>query len=144
MSAPTVLIIEDNPITSKLVRITLASAGYLVREAPSGRLAIQAVVSEVPDLILQDLVLPDIDGVELIERIRSLPGARNIPILAFSAFFSNLDEMRGVDAGFTDYVMKPIEPSRLIAKIRSYIASPDASGVPAAPSAPSDTGGLEL
>src|SRR5207247_65802 len=79
---PRILVVDDNAITRKLVRVTLASEGYSVLEAEDGASAMGMLAREKPDLILQDLVLPDIGGIELVERLRAEPGGAGIPILA--------------------------------------------------------------
>ncbi|MGH9657106.1 MAG: response regulator [Bryobacteraceae bacterium] len=116
-----ILLIEDNPITSKIVQITLESEGYSVLEASSGRSAIELMSRTAPDLVLQDLILPDLDGVDLMRKLRDLPGGEHVPILAFSGFYSTLEELKDNDAGFTDYVAKPIEPSVLLKTVGSYV-----------------------
>ncbi len=114
MKASTILVVEDNPVTRKMVRMALAGEGYTVLEARDGRTALQLMADQPPDLVLQDLLLPDIDSFELVQRLRSLPGGAQVPILAFSASLSKLDEARNLEAGFSDYVAKPIEPARLL------------------------------
>ena len=73
---PIILVIEDNPITRKMVRVALASEGYAVLEAPDGATALQLAAGHHLDLVLQDLLLPDMDGFDLVGRLRALPGAR--------------------------------------------------------------------
>ena len=117
----TVFVIEDNAITSEFVRIALETHGYSVLEAPTGKAGITMTIDHSPHLILQDLLLPDIDGFELAERLRALPEGRVIPILAFSAFCSKLEEATKC-AAFTGYVSKPIEPLQLIKTIGGYLS----------------------
>jgi len=117
----TILLIEDNAITSEFVRISLESSGYSVLEAPTGRAGIRMAVEHSPDLILQDLLLPDIDGFELAGRLRALPEAKSTPIIAFSAFHSKLEEAKMCTA-FTGYLSKPIEPTELIQAVANYLA----------------------
>src|SRR5712691_8360745 len=120
MKTFTVLVIEDNPFTREIVRITLSSSGFEVLEAPDGRVGLSLMAEHRPDLILQDLVLPDIDGVNLLRRLRAFPGGEKTPILAFSAFGSELREMREWNAGFSEYLEKPIEPEELLAIVKRY------------------------
>jgi CheY-like chemotaxis protein len=116
-----ILVVEDNPTTRKMVRATLESGGHRVIEAPDGRTALDEVTRQIPELILQDLLLPDFDGIELIARLRAALGGAPVPILAFSGFLSKADEARTSGAGFTDILMKPIEPSRLLEAVLAHL-----------------------
>jgi PAS domain S-box-containing protein len=120
----TVLVIEDNPVTRKLVRATLDSEGYLVVEAADGDAARGALARALPDLVLLDLVLPDVSGFQLLREIREIPGGTAIPVLAFTGLLPRDDEARAAAAGFTEFLVKPVEPSRLIATIRAYLRAP--------------------
>lgn len=118
----TLLIVEDNPITRKSVRVTLQLEGYDLIEAETGAQALAYVARQRPDLILLDLLLPDIHGAEVVKKIRALPNGPEIPIIAFSGFLSRLEEARVSAAGFTDFLLKPVEPARLIATVKNYLA----------------------
>jgi PAS domain S-box-containing protein len=121
MTAPTILVVEDNPITRKMLRVVLETEGYAVVEAPDARAALTAVQAALPDLVVQDLILPDMDGLELVRRLRALAGGPELPILALSGFLSRFEEIRTADPGFTALLVKPIEPSRLVESIRAYL-----------------------
>jgi len=121
MVAPTVLVVEDNAATRRLVRLVLENEGYAVIEAGDGRSAERLVSERRPELILQDLILPDIDGVDLVHRLRAAPGGAEARILAFSGFVSQLDDVRVAGAGFDDIITKPIEPSRLLHVVSSHV-----------------------
>jgi PAS domain S-box-containing protein len=121
MSAPVILVVEDNPITTKVVRIALQTAGYEVLEAADGRTALELAASRTPDLVLQDLILPDLDGFELVKRLRALPNLTGTPIIAFSGLLSRMDQALSAQIGFDDFVFKPIEPSRLLEIIEARI-----------------------
>ena len=120
---PAILVVEDNPITRKTVAVALKSEGYRVLEAHDGKSAIEMVTKKQPHLILQDLVLPDMDGSELVKKLRSLPGGASIPILAFSGFLAKLDQARSLLAHFTDYLFKPVDPARLLETIEAHLAA---------------------
>src|SRR5712692_4553452 len=90
MSGPKILIIDDNEITRKLVRVALSVEGYDVVEAGDGRSAMLAVAEHLPDLILQDLILPDIGGIDLLKQLRAHPLTAYIPIIAMSGFQSEM------------------------------------------------------
>jgi PAS domain S-box-containing protein len=121
VSKPKVLVVDDNDITRKLVRITLTSEGYGVIEASDGASALRALIDERPDLVLQDLVLPDIGGIELVERLRNEPQGAGIPILAFSGFQSEMELADKLRVGFTDFLFKPVEPTRLTQVVQAYL-----------------------
>ncbi|HTJ84880.1 MAG TPA: response regulator, partial [Polyangiaceae bacterium] len=122
---PTILLVEDNPITRKLVRFTLESHGLAVIEAPDGATALEAFPRHTIALVLQDLVLPDISGFELVSSLRSLPRGTEVPILAFSGMLTSRDEARISSAGFDDLIPKPVEPSRLLQIIRTHLPALD-------------------
>jgi CheY-like chemotaxis protein len=118
---PTILVVEDNPTTRKMLRLALATEGYRVVETADARAALAAAERTLPDLVLQDLILPDMDGLELLRCLRALPGGTELPILALSGFLSRLEEAQTDEDGFTALLVKPIEPSRLIDAIRVYL-----------------------
>jgi PAS domain S-box-containing protein len=124
----TVLVVEDNPITRKLVRATLADTDVEVLDAPDGRTALAIVETRIPDLILQDMRLPDVDGLELAQRLRKLPGIEETPIVAFSGSLPRLEEARLSPVGFSDVLLKPVEPSRLLEILKTYLPSAGESG----------------
>ena len=121
MDAPTILVIEDNPVTRKMLRVTLESENFRVLEAGDGRTALALLDVHRPDLVLQDLILPDMDGLELVQRLRSRAPGAALPILALSGFLSRLEESRTTEAGFSALLVKPIEPPALIEAISAYL-----------------------
>ncbi len=118
---PTILLVEDNPITTKLVRFTLESERFVVVDAGDGATAIRCFREQPPSLVLLDLLLPDFDGFELLKLLRELPGAADVPFLAFSGMLSKYDEQRLSEVGFDDVVTKPIEPSRLVQIVKGHL-----------------------
>lgn len=124
VTAPVILVVDDNPITCKLVRFTLEQQGFSIVEAGSGAAAIAALDRRHPDLILQDLILPDTDGFDLVGQLRARSNGREVPILAFSGFLSQSEESRVSAVGFDGVVVKPIEPSRLVQIVRAHLPSP--------------------
>ena len=123
MSAASVLLVEDNPTTRKLVRFALRSQDFELIEAADGASALRLFAEQPIALVLQDLVLPDMDGFELVGRLRALPGGAEVPILAFSGLLSEREEARLSAAGFDDLISKPIEPSRLLAIVRARLCA---------------------
>jgi PAS domain S-box-containing protein len=118
----TILVVEDNPITRKMLRVALESEGYTVAEAADGRSALTQAERYQPALILQDLILPDMNGFELVRRLRALPCVGTRPVVALSGFLGRIEEARTAEAGFTAVLVKPIEPTRLLDAIHAYVA----------------------
>ena len=114
----TILVIEDNAITRQIVRLSLAAHGFEIVEAEDGRTAIAKLTEHHPDLIIQDLALPDIDGMTLAQTLHDLPGCEDIPMVAFSAFVERLEEARASKDLFRAFIPKPIEPSKLVALVK--------------------------
>jgi PAS domain S-box-containing protein len=117
-----ILVVEDNPITRKMLRVALESEGYSVAEAADGRAALAEAQRSQPALVLQDLILPDMNGFELVRQLRELPGFGDTPVIALSGFLARIEEARTADAGFTTVLVKPIEPTRLIETIHAHLA----------------------
>ncbi len=124
---PTILLVEDNPITRKMVRFALEKKDFVVLEAPDGETALRLFASRGADLILQDLILPDMEGFALVARLRALPRGAEVPILAFSGFLSKLEEARISAVGFNDVITKPCEPSRLLQIIQAHLPTQEVS-----------------
>jgi PAS domain S-box-containing protein len=123
MSQPAILLVEDNAITRKLVRFALENHGFTVVEAPDGASALRVFAEQPIALVLQDLVLPDIDGIELLRQLRALPGGTEAPMLAVSGLLTVLEEARVSSVGFDDVISKPVEPSRLLQIVRAHLPS---------------------
>jgi response regulator RpfG family c-di-GMP phosphodiesterase len=123
VSGALILLVEDNPQTRKLFRVTLESQGCEVLEAGDGHAALQIATSERrPDLIIQDLLLPDMDGIELAARLHASPGCEDVPIIAVSGFAQRMFSDEAGQAGFVDRLLKPLEPSQLLELVRPYVA----------------------
>jgi diguanylate cyclase (GGDEF)-like protein len=122
-----ILVVEDNPVARKLTRVALEADGFSVSEAADGGSAIDSVARELPSLILQDLVLPDMDGFALPSRLHALPGAAKIPILALSGLITKREQVKLPQAKFTDYLFKPVEPSFLVSTVRAHLAASQTS-----------------
>jgi len=125
-----ILVVEDNPITRKMVRIALEVEGFMVLEATDAATAI-AIASHVrPALILQDMVLPDASGSDLLACLRALPDTATVPIIALTGLEARIVEARKSDFAFDEILTKPIEPSRLIACVRAHLSpTPGASAL---------------
>jgi Response regulator containing a CheY-like receiver domain and a GGDEF domain len=109
-----VLAVDDIPVNLLLVQKMLSCFNFRFRTASGGQQALDAVASEKPDLILLDLMMPGIDGFEVLRRLRGDPTTSDIRIVILSALNSNEDVVRGYDAGANDFIMKPIIMDKLL------------------------------
>src|SRR6185503_11037890 len=116
-----ILIVEDELEIAELVRFHVEREGMTGRIVQSGRVALSAVESETPDLILLDLMLPDLDGLEVCRRLKWQAETRNIPILIVSAKGDEADIVAGIELGADDYVTKPFSPKVLMARIKNIL-----------------------
>ncbi|HEY0616028.1 MAG TPA: response regulator [Kribbella sp.] len=121
MSPGRILVVEDNPKNLKLLRDVLQFNGYEVIEAASGEDGVRLAGEESPDLILMDLQLPGIDGVEALRQIRASDSGHGVPVVAVTAFAMNDDRERAFDSGFTGYVEKPINVRGLPQQVRDFL-----------------------
>jgi signal transduction histidine kinase/DNA-binding response OmpR family regulator len=121
MSAPTILVVEDNPITRKMFRVVIEGAGFVAVEAGTGGEALEQMESRSIQLVLMDMVLPDMSGFELARRLRELPGGTETPVVALSGFGHLLENARQRPETFDAFLFKPVESERLIETIRGYL-----------------------
>ncbi|MBV8881720.1 MAG: response regulator, partial [Planctomycetaceae bacterium] len=117
----TILVVEDNPITRKMIRVALESHDYSAVEAADGRSTIAAVEALRPDLILMDLNLPDMDGLKLVQVLRSMPQAASAPIFAITGSGAKIDRARELPVGFTEVLLKPVSPADLLKLVESHL-----------------------
>ena len=120
-----VLIVEDNPRNLKLVRDLLDYAGYRTLGATTAEDGIELARSHRPDLVLMDVQLPGMDGVEALARLRAEPGVGEVPVVAVTAFAMKEDRERFVAAGFDAYIEKPLRVSEFPAQVASILARRD-------------------
>src|SRR3954454_9304393 len=121
-----ILVVEDEPPLQRFLRATLASQDFNVLQETTGESALRRAAAEPPDLIILDLGLPDMDGIEVTKRLR---GWTAIPIIVVSARGKELDKVAALDAGADDYLTKPFGVGELLARIRvvpRHLASVDA------------------
>jgi len=122
MAGESILIVEDNPVNSKLMRVLLTSEGYEVRTATEAEEALEILKKFRPILILMDIQLPGIDGLELTRQLKADPVTRDIGILALTAYAMKGDEERVLKAGCDGYIPKPIDTRTLPGIISKYLA----------------------
>ncbi len=119
MAEPTILVVEDDEAIGRALVGALTAQGFRVDLTPSGNQALASSVNERPDLVLLDLGLPDLDGVEVCRRLRALDAA--LPIVILTARHSEIDVVLGLDAGANDYVTKPFRLAELLARVRAHL-----------------------
>jgi two-component system KDP operon response regulator KdpE len=122
-----VLVADDEPRITKLVALTLRDEGFRVVTANSGQEALRKAEELRPDLVLLDIVMPDLDGIEVMRQLREW---RPVPVVLLTAKGSTADKARGLDLGADDYVAKPFHPDELAARVRAVLRR--AAGSPAA------------
>lgn len=113
-----ILVVEDEQSIASFVSLYLKNAGYDVRTAATGNAAIAEVNSKEPTLIILDLMLPDLDGIEVCRRIRQ---KSDVPILMLTARDEDIDKIIGLEVGADDYMTKPFNPRELVARVKSIL-----------------------
>jgi two-component system, OmpR family, alkaline phosphatase synthesis response regulator PhoP len=114
----TVLVVEDEASIASFVAAYLKNAGYAVRTTATGAEALKLVASEKPALVVLDLMLPDMDGVEVCKRIRQ---STDMPVLMLTARDEDVDKIIGLEVGADDYMTKPFNPRELVARVRAIL-----------------------
>ena len=120
MAGERVLVVEDNDKNMKLFRDVLQATGYSTLEATTGEQAIELALSQAPALVLMDVQLPGIDGVEALERMRQNERTASIPVLALTAQAMSGDRERFLEAGFDGYLAKPVDVIELMEAVREH------------------------
>ena len=116
-----ILVVEDNEDNLYLIRFILEENGYEVIEARDGAEGVELAVNKKPDLILMDILLPDIDGMEVTRRIRASEADSDIPIIALTSYAMVGDRDKALAAGCTGYIEKPINTETVMAEIKKYL-----------------------
>jgi len=121
MPGEPILIVDDNPVNLKLARVLLTSEGYAVRTAQDAAEALALLAAFRPRLILMDIQLPGMDGLELTRRLKADPATRDILILAMTAYAMKGDDEKALAAGCDGYVTKPIDTRAVPSAIAAYL-----------------------
>jgi DNA-binding response OmpR family regulator len=122
MSTGKLLLIEDDHRLADMVGQYLGQSGFECSHAPTATEGLNLLKGQLPDLIVLDLMLPDLDGLEVCRRIRALPGAAaHVPILMLTAKGDPLDRVIGLEMGADDYLPKPFEPRELLARVKAIL-----------------------
>ncbi|MDY0268184.1 response regulator [Trichloromonas sp.] len=122
MNKKKILIVEDEESLLKLESILLISKGFEVKGAQNGRAALEAVAEDKPDLVLLDIMLPEIDGFEVCRQLKSDPATRHIPVIMLTAKKSREDMVRGEKVGADWYITKPFKSAMVIETIQRFLA----------------------
>jgi two-component system cell cycle response regulator DivK len=117
----TILIVEDNEKNMKLARDVLQAKGYRTLEAVNGLEGVRLALEQVPDMVLMDIQLPDINGVEAFHRIRADKATAQVPVVAFTASVTPMDRNRITDAGFNGFIGKPINLKEFLDIVRQTL-----------------------
>ena len=122
MPAQRVLVVEDNERNMKLFRDVLAAGGYRALEATTGAQAVELAKRHIPAIVLMDVRLPDLDGVEVLRRIRTDARTASLPVVAVTAQAMDGDRERFLRAGFDGYLPKPVDVAELLGVVGRYCA----------------------
>jgi adenylate cyclase len=118
---PLILAVDDTPQNLDLLRRRLTSQGYEVTTAEDGEAALERTAELLPDLILLDVMMPKLDGIETVRRLKANPAHQHIPVIMVTAKSDPMDVIEGLDAGGDDYLTKPIDHAALLARVRSML-----------------------
>ncbi len=113
-----ILIADDDPRLREMVRYTLARAGFSVREAGDGRAALAAVQQRVPDLVVLDVLMPELDGISVCRELRR---NHDVPVIFLSSRSEEVDRILGLDLGGDDYLAKPFAPGELVSRVKAVL-----------------------
>ena len=121
MSPPTVLLVEDDPVILRLLEVNFELEGFAVLLAHDGAEGIELARSEAPDLIISDIMMPKVSGLELVAALKTDEATSAIPIILLSAKAQSSDVKAGMEAGADDYVTKPFEPLDLVDRVNGLL-----------------------
>jgi len=119
----TVLVIDDDPVIVKLLRVNFELEGFNVISAGDGREGVEMARAERPDVVVSDIMMPVMNGLELVSTLKSDPDTADLPVLLLSAKAQMADVQRGFELGADDYVTKPFDPIELIDKVTALAAA---------------------
>ncbi|KAB8140474.1 response regulator transcription factor [Chloroflexia bacterium SDU3-3] len=121
MATRTLLVVDDEPAIAAIARDYLAQAGFRVLVAGDGAAALRLARSESPALMVLDLMLPEIDGLDVIRALRADPATRSLPVIMLTARVGEADRVAGLELGADDYIVKPFSPRELVARVRAVL-----------------------
>jgi len=118
----TILVVDDDPIAVRLMKLALEGEGFEVMTSAGALEALRTVQGKLPDLILLDIMMPDVDGLQVIRHLRSMPGVVDIPVILVTAKAEVDDRIMGLRAGADDYIVKPADPREVVARVQAVLA----------------------
>jgi DNA-binding response OmpR family regulator len=119
--------VDDDPQVLKLLRLNFELEGYDVASATDGAGALEAIERDLPDAVVCDVMMPGIDGLEVVKRLRSAASTASLPVVLLSAKALRGDAEAGIDAGADEYVTKPFDPAELVGIVAGLITKPKSS-----------------
>lgn len=121
MSKATVLIVDDEPFNIEVLEQAMDESEYRVLTASNGKEAWEKIKNEEPDLVLLDLMMPVMDGFEVLAKVKDDPMLRNIPIIIVSAEQDSKSVVKGIKQGAEDYLTKPVDPAQFLKKVKEFL-----------------------
>ncbi len=121
---PLVVIAEDDAQIANLVRFKLEKSGFSVMHGENGKIALELITEHRPDLVILDVMMPIMDGFELLRSLKEGEDTRDIPVIMLTARGMEADVLKGFESGAVDYLTKPFSVAELVARIRSVLARP--------------------
>ena len=118
---PTILVVDDEPHIVNLIKLTLGD-DYKYLEAYSGMEALKVLKKHTPDMVILDLMMPNMDGYTVCSKMRSNPATQHIPIMILSAKSQIVDKFKSINVGADDYMVKPFEPTELLRRVKMNLA----------------------
>jgi DNA-binding response OmpR family regulator len=122
MPAPSVLVVEDDPVILRLLEVNFELEGFTVHLARDGAEGIDVAIASKPDVIVSDIMMPTVSGIELVQALKADESTASIPIVLLSAKAQTGDLKAGMDAGADDYVTKPFEPLDLVDRVNALLS----------------------
>ena len=116
-----ILVVDDDPDILQFVKMNLELEGFEAETAPSGKVALEDAKTSPPDLILLDVMMPEMDGLTVLRRLRNSPATANVPVIILTAKALAEDRVRGLDLGADDYITKPFDLEELVARVRTVL-----------------------
>ena len=129
MPGEKILVVEDNAVNRRLVGFLLRARGYQVREATSAREAFELIAVERFDLILMDVQLPELDGLEATRRLKGDAATRDIPVVAVTSYAMKGDREKALAAGCCGYITKPIDQKTFVQEVATHLAGRSGAGI---------------
>jgi len=122
-SAARILVVDDEPKNRELIRDTLEVRGYAVEEAGSGTEALARIAAAPPDVVLLDVSMPGLDGLEVCRRLKANPRTASLPVIMITAHVDRRDRLAGIEAGANDYLTKPVDLQDLVLRVRNAVSA---------------------